>query len=174
MTGKALNLQINMGRTVIFMIMSEFPCENVLSYHLLALEKRFSKMFIIFSFNVPVRFNPSYLIILNAILSEIFLKVTFSVSSHFLWVLLFLSCLLKYLSFLYSFPHSSLMPWKSLRTINNFHINIYLSFMLINMSNFFPNNTSILHGFNPLPTCFVPYFSSILKKIYWSICFLSL
>lgn len=84
LTGKTLNLQINMGRTVLFMIMSGFPCENVLSYHLLALEKRFSKMFIIFSFNVPVRFNPSYLIILNAILSEIFLKVTFSVSSHFL------------------------------------------------------------------------------------------
>ena len=53
LTGKALNLQINMGRTVIFMIMLGFPYEHVLSYHLLALEN--SQLLIIFSFIFPVK-----------------------------------------------------------------------------------------------------------------------
>lgn len=56
-----------MGRTVIFMILSVFPHVNMFSYHLLALEKRFSKMFIIFAFNFPVRFNLRYLILLTVV-----------------------------------------------------------------------------------------------------------
>lgn len=119
-------------------------------------------MFIIFSFNFPIQFNPRYLsfwlLQVNFFLSYIFSIFTFSLS------LMIPFSPFKVFEFSLFLPQFLLMLSESLRVIHNFHIHIWQSFMLINITIFFPNNTRISHGFNPLPICFVPYFSSILKK----------